>query len=900
VPRFSAGVYNNTVLMMIDDDGDEIADKIHISVTRIGLGAAAGDVTANSLGRWRFGFYADIGGPDHIVGEAQLGATVGLKQYLEATICHEFDWPPASSAEAREMYLLLGEGYLEHWDQSCQKLWENAAAGEWPDWLEYEWSQASLGVYGSGDVGGGIGIDTASSPLGVHASAGLGASGSAYAGIRHYKSDRIRACAGIRVEDSADAQGGFGIPNIGSNTRGADSFIDFTHGSADIGGGLAAELYLEKPSTGYEVDEIGFLGSVFDPTGSMPNHHLRVFANKPSMVNEIIGREIDLFQQVDLIEHSGALLRMDLNTIANGLLAWYELVTELQQDYENGEFPAGQGWTLGYEIEEEIVQAEQSANWFQQLEINFGPFYGSIGRNTLKEITYRAVVERGDWVKGLQFNRQNYGSSIPRATASTYDQIIQTIVDALPPGLTDGFSWFGLFDKYSGGRNLVTLPDGRSTLEIDPESVPGGVTARAIYWHWSDSVVWTPLGPYKQRAMESYSMDYGVGGFHQFEPEGMILSAPALMTLAYADSDLVGIDAADLSVYYEDKEYHRFIHVGGEVVPDSNIVRVPINVFHLYTLAPNVPTGEYGFDASPVAIPANGSSVTTLISDVIYNNDGTVIPDGTCFTLTATNGDILATDADTLYGLQVASMSGRLEFNLRSSEIPFPALVTATSVNSLSAVRDTVEFLDSSIPAAPTGLQVLGSGMHNILVTWNRNSEVDVAGYRVYFDTDIDQPPYDGLVAYGFIPSPIDAAGDTTITIMGLDLQTSLYITVTAYDVSGNESPYAIPVLATATTGAGGTPLDLVLGLDQNIPNPFNPVTEIRYSLSRAGYVSLKVYDLRGRLVKTLVDGAVDAGRHEAVWRADDDSRRRVASGVYLYLLQTEEGVRTRKMAVIR
>jgi len=94
--------------------------------------------------------------------------------------------------------------------------------------------------------------------------------------------------------------------------------------------------------------------------------------------------------------------------------------------------------------------------------------------------------------------------------------------------------------------------------------------------------------------------------------------------------------------------------------------------------------------------------------------------------------------------------------------------------------------------------------------------------------------------------------------------------------------------------------LPQVVALEQNCPNPFNPLTRIRFSLPGTEHVSLKVYDARGRLVKVLVDGVRSGGRHEQIWRADDAQGRRVASGVYMYLLETAEGTRVRSMAVVQ
>ncbi len=83
--------------------------------------------------------------------------------------------------------------------------------------------------------------------------------------------------------------------------------------------------------------------------------------------------------------------------------------------------------------------------------------------------------------------------------------------------------------------------------------------------------------------------------------------------------------------------------------------------------------------------------------------------------------------------------------------------------------------------------------------------------------------------------------------------------------------------------------------LGQNAPNPFNPMTEIKYSLAAEGQVSLQVYNVRGELVKTLVDGVMAAGSHQSRWDARDH-----ASGVYFYRLETDGFSQTRKMIMLK
>ena len=91
-----------------------------------------------------------------------------------------------------------------------------------------------------------------------------------------------------------------------------------------------------------------------------------------------------------------------------------------------------------------------------------------------------------------------------------------------------------------------------------------------------------------------------------------------------------------------------------------------------------------------------------------------------------------------------------------------------------------------------------------------------------------------------------------------------------------------------------------LLGLEQNRPNPFNPVTLISYSLERAGPVTVTVFDLGGRRLRTLEQGAQAPGRHAVAWDGTDENGARQSSGMYLYRLQADGRSLTRKMMLVK
>ncbi|MDH4070727.1 MAG: choice-of-anchor D domain-containing protein, partial [Ignavibacteria bacterium] len=114
--------------------------------------------------------------------------------------------------------------------------------------------------------------------------------------------------------------------------------------------------------------------------------------------------------------------------------------------------------------------------------------------------------------------------------------------------------------------------------------------------------------------------------------------------------------------------------------------------------------------------------------------------------------------------------------------------------------------------------------------------------------------------------------------------------------------------LTVELSGMGDTPVDVTTGKElptefsmaPNYPNPFNPTTTIRYALPVASEVSVVVYDILGRMVKTLVSGEHEAGYHQASWDGTNNTGQIVGSGVYVYRIHAGSYTLTRKMLFIR
>ncbi len=100
-------------------------------------------------------------------------------------------------------------------------------------------------------------------------------------------------------------------------------------------------------------------------------------------------------------------------------------------------------------------------------------------------------------------------------------------------------------------------------------------------------------------------------------------------------------------------------------------------------------------------------------------------------------------------------------------------------------------------------------------------------------------------------------------------------------------------------TGADDIPAR-ALALSQNVPNPFNPKTDISFSLAQIGAVKMEVFDVRGRSVKVLIDCVLNAGEHMANWDGTDAKGHQVPSGLYFYKLSADEKSETKKMVMLK
>jgi len=224
-----------------------------------------------------------------------------------------------------------------------------------------------------------------------------------------------------------------------------------------------------------------------------------------------------------------------------------------------------------------------------------------------------------------------------------------------------------------------------------------------------------------------------------------------------------------------------------------------------------------------------------------------------------------------------------------------PGSVVEAAVDDFS-LTGYVGVADSAAPTvtvtAPNGGQSFATD-DEVEVTWNGADDIGVVHVVILLSTD-GGASYPDTVATG----PLNGSFMWLVPAVN---SSACRLQVECYDALGNvgsdasDANFAI----NGVTGVDDVPVRQ-LALHHNVPNPFNPRTEITFALPKAQPVSLRVYDLTGKVVRTLASGEFPAGTHSVVWQGENDRGAQVASGVYFYRLSTAERDFTHKMLLLK
>jgi len=192
--------------------------------------------------------------------------------------------------------------------------------------------------------------------------------------------------------------------------------------------------------------------------------------------------------------------------------------------------------------------------------------------------------------------------------------------------------------------------------------------------------------------------------------------------------------------------------------------------------------------------------------------------------------------------------------------------------------------IDNIAPPPPTSIEVNLDGNNNVLLTWDSPNINDLSYFAIYKGNNS-----------GFDPSLTETYSEVYENQYIDDLANigESYLIVSTFDLHGNESDYSNEVFVSPLSNNEGLPTQFTL--HEVYPNPFNPVTTISFEIPHESMVSVKVYNINGKLIDTLVDKFYHIGKYSINW--DGNSH---PSGVYLIRMESGEFVQTQKVVLVK
>jgi hypothetical protein len=179
-----------------------------------------------------------------------------------------------------------------------------------------------------------------------------------------------------------------------------------------------------------------------------------------------------------------------------------------------------------------------------------------------------------------------------------------------------------------------------------------------------------------------------------------------------------------------------------------------------------------------------------------------------------------------------------------------------------------------------------------------QSDELGGSGYPVFFDSRvINNSIHVSLVLLGG-QSVIGGSGEIAELTFTLPEMSDFSLSFETIDIRDGQN-HLIYARGEGLEYSPTPELPATYGLNQNYPNPFNLQARISYQMPEAGLVTIRVYNIRGQVVRTLVDEYREAGYHFEVWDGRSDAGREVASGVYTYRMEADNFSASKKMVLI-
>jgi hypothetical protein len=338
-------------------------------------------------------------------------------------------------------------------------------------------------------------------------------------------------------------------------------------------------------------------------------------------------------------------------------------------------------------------------------------------------------------------------------------------------------------------------------------------------------------------------------------------------------------------------------------------------------------TGEYAVDTLTLTIENINDApfVANAIADIeeVEDSDPVTVAINGVFD----DADILVGDSLTITAISLADTLVTVEYD--SNSVPMlvfaengngetDIIVTAADLIGLTA-NDTVHVTILPVNDAPTEFGLLSpadstelvitsndiSQEMNLMVRWESSSDVDGDVLIYQFVLGVDGTGAPVLIDTVLSDTVLNIPYQDLAELIGMLGQTSIsadwaVFTTDGIDTTISDDVWNILLDASGVLSIDGGVSPDKFALHQNYPNPFNPITQIRYDLPEDAMVNITIYDMMGRVVRTIVNSQQTVGYKSIQWNATNGYGKPVSAGIYLVQIQAGEYRNTKKMLFLK
>ncbi|MFQ6103112.1 MAG: S8 family serine peptidase [Candidatus Glassbacteria bacterium] len=508
------------------------------------------------------------------------------------------------------------------------------------------------------------------------------------------------------------------------------------------------------------------------------------------------------------------------------------------------------------------------------------------------------------------------------------------VVAAHDSGYTGAGVLVGMFDTgyYKTHQSLRNQPIVAEYDFVFGDGETGNEPEDDPYAHFHGTCTWSALGGYAPYALigPAYGASFFLAKTEDIRSETPVEEDNYVAALEWADS--LGASVTSASLAYREFDDPQYDYQWEDMDGNTATITVAVDVAASRGILVVNAMGNEGDAPGSLWTPADADSMLACGAVDEYNNvagfssrgptyDGRTKPevvargvDTYCASASSANSYTYAGGTSLSTPLVGGSAAIVFEAHPEWGAMEVRDALMQTADNSQSPDNDRgwgridvqAAIYDVSPPIFPVPFDLISptdgdsTGSDEILFIWNSSRDTDTedpVSYRLLISNDEEMSD---------LVHEVDLADTSTLLDAHniLAQNTFYYWTVLAID---SDLRYRMARVTRAFFTGSPTGIDeedgvpkTWGGLLQNYPNPFNPSTTITFSVRERARVRLDIFDLRGRLVKRLIDTEMTGGVHHVGWDGRDEAGMMLGSGVYLYRLSADDGMVTRKMNLLR